>query len=143
MIVIVDIDNTLSINKQRYQLATMADGKINWDILYDHKHIIADKPNLPMIHIVNMLYDKFEIILLTSRPDLTLASTKHWLNIHNVSYHKLYMRSPSDHYMKAVELKKNMYNNFINDKVFCAFDDNEDIISMWSSLNIPCFKIYV
>ena len=34
-----------------------------------------------------------------------------------------------------------MYETFINDKVFCAFEDRDDIVEMWTSLGIPTFKI--
>jgi hypothetical protein len=26
--------------------------------------------------------------------------------------------------------------------VFCAYDDDEEIIQMWNSLGIPAFKVY-
>jgi hypothetical protein len=61
MIVIVDIDNTLSINKKRYTLATKSDNSIDWDVLYDYKNVISDKPNLPMIDIINHLYNDYGI----------------------------------------------------------------------------------
>ena len=143
MIVIVDIDNTLSINKKRYKLATKSDGNIDWDILYDYNNVIIDKPNLPMIEIVNQLYNKYEIYILTSRPSFILNSTKDWLKNHYVKYNQLFMRSEEDHYIKDVELKRKMYNNFIKDEVFCAFDDSQSIIDLWSSIGITSFKVYV
>lgn len=143
MIVIVDIDNTLSINKKRYELATKSDGSIDWGILYDYNNVISDEPNLPMINIVNHLHNEYQIYILTSRPELILKSTQNWLEVNKINYSKLFMRSKKDHFIKDVELKEKMYNDFIKDEVYCAFDDREDIISMWSSLNIPCFKIYV
>jgi hypothetical protein len=143
MIVIVDIDNTLAINKKRYELATKPDGSIDWDILYDYKNVMSDEPNYPMIDIVNSLFDKYEILLLTSRPESIEKSTKDWLKTYGVSYDGLFMRSKENHYIKDVELKRNMYIDFIDDKVFCAFDDKQEIIDLWTSFEIPSFKIYL
>ena len=64
MIVIVDIDNTLAINKKRYQLATKFDDSVDWDVLYDYKNVISDKPNTPMIDIINHLYTEMKMMLL-------------------------------------------------------------------------------
>jgi hypothetical protein len=142
MIVIVDIDNTLSININRYKIATNDSGSVDWNILYQYDNVISDVPNYPMIDIVNHLYTNYQIFLFTSRPEIVMKSTIEWLNLHNVLYHKLYMRSKENHYISDVELKKKMYSDFIDDTVFCAFDDRQDIIDMWKSKGIPCFKVY-
>lgn len=142
MIVIVDIDNTLSINKNRYKLATRSDGSIDWDILYDHDNVLTDLPNTPMIEIVNSFYlSGYKILIFTSRPSVIKKSTKQWLDDNGVNYHKLYMRPKKYHYIKDFELKEKMYNSFIDDKVYCAFDDSDSIINLWSKLNIPTFKV--
>jgi hypothetical protein len=143
MIVIVDIDNTLAINKKRYQLATKPDGSIDWDILYDYKNVISDAPNLPMIDIVNHLHTEYDIYILTSRPHLILNSTQDWLETYGVNYDGLFMRSEENHYIKDVELKEKMYNDFIHNEVFCAFDDKQEIIDLWTSFEIPSFKVYL
>ena len=143
MIVIVDIDNTLAINKKRYELATKSDGSIDWDILYDYKNVMSDEPNYPMIDIVNRLFDKYEIVLLTSRPESIEEPTKDWLENYTIFYDRLHMRSKENHYIKDVELKRNMYIDFIDDEVFCAFDDKQEIIDLWTSFEIPSFKVYL
>lgn len=143
MIVIVDIDNTLSINKKRYELATKSDDSIDWDVLYDYDNVISDEPNYPMIDIVNGLHSKYEIYILTSRPQMIFNSTYDWLEKYGVNFDALFMRSEENHYIKDVELKQKMYNDFIKDDVFCAFDDKQEIIDMWISLGIPSFKVYL
>lgn len=143
MIVIVDIDNTLSINKKRYALATKSDGSIDWDVLYDYDNVISDEPNYPMIDIVNGLHSKYEIYILTSRPQMIFNSTYDWLEKYGVNFDAFFMRSEEDHYIKDVELKQKMYNDFIKDDVFCAFDDRQNIIDLWTSLGIPSFKVYL
>ena len=143
MIVIVDIDNTLSINKKRYELATKSDGSIDWNILYDYQNVISDEPNLPMIDIVNHLYNDYGIYILTSRPRAILNSTQTWLEMYKVNYDGLFMRSEENHYIKDVRLKEKMYNDFVKDEVYCAFDDRQDIIDLWRRLGIPSFKVYL
>jgi hypothetical protein len=143
MIVIVDIDNTLAINKKRYQLATKLDDSVDWDILYDYKNVMSDEPNYPMIDIVNHLYNEYGIYILTSRPRMILNSTQDWLEIYGVKYDALFMRSEENHYIKDVELKRKMYNDFIKDEVYCAFDDKQEIIDLWTSFEIPSFKVYL
>jgi trehalose-6-phosphatase len=143
MIVIVDIDNTLSINKKRYELATKSDGSIDWNILYDYQNVISDKPNLPMIDIVNHLYNDYGIYILTGRPRAILNSTQTWLEMYKVNYDGLFMRSEENHYIKDVKLKEKMYNDFVKDEVYCAFDDRQDIIDLWRRFGIPYFKFYL
>jgi hypothetical protein len=144
MIVILDIDNTLAINKRRYSRSTLESGEVVWDVLYKHENLMLDEPNFCMIELTNWYYNNnYEIVIFTSRPESTRQSTIEWLNTHKVNYHSLHMRSRDHHYIKDVSLKHMMYTNFIKDKVHCAFDDNQDIIDLWVSLNILCFKVYV
>jgi hypothetical protein len=36
-----------------------------------------------------------------------------------------------------------MYIDFIDDEVFCAFDDTQEIIDLWTGFGIPSFKVYL
>jgi hypothetical protein len=38
--------------------------------------------------------------------------------------------------------KKKVYETIIKSDVFCAYDDDEEIIQMWNSVGISCFKVY-
>lgn len=144
MIVILDIDNTLAINKKRYELSTVETGHVDWSLLYKHENLMLDEPIHCMIELVNWYYNNnYKIVIFTSRPESIRKSTIEWLNVHKINYHSLYMRSQDNHHIKDVELKHMMYHDFINDKVHCAFDDNQDIIDLWLSLDILCFKVYV
>ena len=53
----------------------------------------------------------------------------------------LFMRSKENHYIKDIELKEKMYNEFVKDDVYCAFDDRQDIIDLWKSFGITSFKV--
>lgn len=141
MIVIFDIDDTLCFNKKRYQLATDETGKINWDVLYDFDNVLTDEPNWQIINNLRWYKSKnFKIVIFTSRPYTIRTPTEQWLNKYEIPYDELHMRSLEDIKIKHAELKKKMYDT-LTDKVFCAFDDREDIVEMWLSLGIPVFKV--
>lgn len=144
MTIIVDIDNTLCSSKERFNFATTESGKIDWDVAHSSDIMIKDRPNYPMIDLVQRYKkDGVQIIIITGRPESTRKVTELWLNNHNISYDKLYMRSKEDHYIKANILKKKIYETYITDKVFCAYDDDDSVIEMWNELGISCFKVYI
>ena len=140
--IIVDIDNTLANNSHRYELATNSDGSINWDALYDYDNVILDTPIEYVIESVKLNKDcGRKIVIFTSRPERIREATEYWLNKHNIPYDELHMRSVEDHYIKDVELKKKMYDLFVNEKVSFAIDDKQEIVDLWEGLEIPTLKV--
>jgi hypothetical protein len=140
--IIVDIDNTLANNSHRYQLATNLDGSINWDVLYDYDNVLSDKPIEYIIDSVKLNKEcGRRIAIFTSRPERIRKATECWLNKHSIPYDELHMRSVEDHYIKDVELKKKMYDLFVNEKVSFAIDDKQDIVDLWEELGIPTLKV--
>lgn len=140
--IIVDIDNTLANNSQRYKLATNSNGSINWDILYNYDNVILDEPIQHIIDSVKFWKKSgYKIKLFTSRPERIREATEYWLNKYEVPYDELHMRSVEDHYIKDTELKRKMYNEFVDGKVLFAIDDTQEIIDLWESLGIVSYKI--
>jgi acid phosphatase class B len=143
MKVIIDIDNTLCISNERFALAQKETGKTDWDIAHNPELIEKDKPNWPMIDLAKKYKkDGFEIIILTGRPESVEKVTEEWLKKYEIEYDRLIMRNRSSHYLKAVIYKEKAYKTLIKSDVFCAYDDEEEIIQMWNSLGIPAFKVY-
>ena len=143
MKVIIDIDNTLSIATDRFKMAEKENGKTDWDFVHASENMIKDKPNLPMIELAKSYKENgFEVIVLTGRPESTRKVTKEWLEKYNIPYDKLYMRSWEDNFLKAPDFKRKIYETEIKENVFCAYDDEEEIIQMWNSLGITAFKVY-
>jgi hypothetical protein len=143
MKVIIDIDNTLCISNERFTLATKPNGKIDWDIAHKEELIKNDKPNYPMIDLAKKYKkDGFQIIVLTGRPESVKNVTDEWLKKYGVDYDKLYMRNWENNFLKAPIYKKKIYETEIKNDVFCAYDDEEEIIQMWNSLGITAFKVY-
>ncbi len=144
MKVIIDIDNTLCISNERFQLATKPNGKIDWDIAHNPELIENDKPNFPMIDLAkNYKQNEFEVIILTGRPESVREVTQLWLAKYHIEYDELIMRSWEDNFLKAPIFKKKMFETKIKSEVFCAFDDDEEIVQMWNQLGITAFKVYV
>jgi hypothetical protein len=140
--IIVDIDNTLADNSHRYKLATNPDGSIDWDVLYDYDNVILDEPIQHVIDSVKLCNKSgYKIKLFTSRPERIREATEYWLNKYEIPYDGLYMRSVEDHYIKDTELKRKMYNEFVDEKVLFAIDDSQEIIDLWESLGIISYKI--
>lgn len=144
MKVIIDIDNTLCISNDRFDLAQKDNGKIDWDIAHDPKNIILDKPNYPMIDLARKYKESgFNVIILTGRPESVRDVTIEWLNKYSIEYDTLLMRSWEDNFLKAKMYKRKMFETHIESNVFCAYDDDQDIIDLWSELNIPSFKVHL
>ncbi len=144
MKVIIDIDNTLCNSNERFELAKKSNGKTDWDIAHKSELIEKDKPNFPMIDLAYSYKSRgVEVILLTGRPESIREATELWLTQYYVEYDRLIMRSWEDNFLKAPIFKKKMYETYIKDKVFCAYDDDEEIIQMWNELGIVAFKVYV
>jgi hypothetical protein len=144
MKVIIDIDNTLSNANERFELAKKENGKIDWDFVHEFKNIISDKPNLPMIDLAKTYKENnFEVIILTGRPESTRKATELWLEKYDIKYDKLYMRSWEDNFLKAPLFKRKIYETEIKENVFCAYDDEQNVIDMWVEMGVPCFKVFV
>lgn len=142
MTVIIDIDDTLSLAGRRFDLARKPNGKINWDIAHNIEFVKEDKPNLPMIDLAKKYKkDGFKVVIITGRPEFIREATENWLKKYGIEYDALYMRLKNEHYIKAVDYKRRIYQSYLDD-VFCAYDDDEEIIQMWNSLGIPAFKVY-
>ena len=142
MKVIIDIDNTLCLNNKRFELAKKENGKTDWDIAHNPELVEQDEPNFPMIDLAaRYKRDGLKVIIITGRPESIREVTELWLMKYHIPYDALYMRTERDHYIKADILKRKIYETYIKEKVFCAFDDDQRIIDMWVSLGIPSFKV--
>ena len=144
MKVIIDIDNTLCISNERFELAKKENGKTDWDVAHNPELIEKDKPFHPMIDLAKKYKkDGFEVIVLTGRPDSVESVTKEWLKKYEIEYDQLIMRNRSSYFLKAPVYKKKVYETIIKSDVFCAYDDDQRIIDMWVELGIPAFKVFV
>ena len=143
-IVILDLDNTISDDGWRIP-------KIKWDAtnLFDryhdyhglgaydnsaNKHLFEDTPH--------------EIVIFTARPTHYRAPTEEWLRINGIRPIAVVMRHTIDH-STSVDLKRKQlgwfcgaYNKNVDD-IVCAYDDLDDVISMYLAAGLKAEKVIV
>ena len=128
--IVCDIDNTLAIREER-------------DI-YDFKEAEIDKPNMPVIKIVELFYKSgYEIILISGREDKYRGVTKKWLEDNGIPYHKLYLRNQGD-LRKDETIKKEIFEKHIKDKaeVLFVIDDRDRVLDMCrKDLSLTCLQV--
>jgi len=140
-IVIFDLDGTLALIDDRRKISTKPNGKLDWDKFFDPKNINLDKPNIPVIKMAQSLASTdHQIVIFSGRSDVTIQTTKSWLNKHKVPFHIIKMRPVKDFTPDDV-LKQNWLNAIGKDNVLCTFDDRNKVADMWRQNGIDCFQV--
>jgi hypothetical protein len=128
MIVIVDIDKTLSDARGRDALI-LGEGQGSWWDAY-HEASAHDDPIKPMIEFINILSaGGATLVGLTARPEKWRPLTLRWLIKHDAMFEELLMR-PNDDYSKSAECKLRMLSErFPNGQAgLIILDDDVEVI---------------
>lgn len=133
----VDLDGTLcDVSHRRQWVATKPK---NWDAW--NAGISEDKLNLPVYNTVAALAQYFDIVLVSGRGEEYRQVTEEWLERHNVTYSKLFMRPAGDHRpddeVKA-ELADEVEKTY---KILGVFDDRKRVVDMWIARGIFVFDV--
>ena len=140
-IVIFDLDGTLALIDKRRDLS-MVDGKRDWDIFFNPLNIDLDEPNIPVIHMAQMLNAQgFGIIIFSGRADRTKFRTMDWLDKHNVPFDLLQMRPKDKHFIPDNELKQQWLDGLDKDSIFAVFDDRNQVVDMWRKNGLQVFQV--
>jgi len=137
--VIFDIDQTLANNFHRHNLADNKD----WSKFHDA--CLLDDPIVPMMKLLCMFYySGHEVFLLTARPEAVRIKTNTWLKSYSgleFGARNLLMRRNDDE-RPSCEVKESMLHRKIlkHYDIFCAFEDNENCIDMYTRNGILCIK---
>lgn len=131
-VAICDIDGTLAIKGDR-------------DI-YDYSRVEVDKPNLPIVRLVQVLaYDR-DIIFMSGRDDSCYEQTRDWI-VEHLGYAypesiELYMRKTGDKRKDAI-VKRELFDEHIRDKyrVDYVIDDRNSVVGMWRSLGLTVLQV--
>lgn len=125
--IIVDIDGTVA----------LMDGRS------PYQPDMTDKPNQPLIDLLQLRYTPKEIIIFTGRQEKDRKVTKEWLLKNGVYYSKLVMRKTNDYRSDRVA-KKEMYEEHVKDKYYveAVFDDRNQVVDMWRELGLLCLQVY-
>jgi predicted kinase len=125
-----DIDGTLALmNGKR--------GPFEWNKvdLDDCNEIV--KEQLILLHENNI-----EIIIMSGRDESCMELTKNWLEMNNIPFDNIFMRSKDD-YRKDSVIKTELYEKHIKDRYFvkAVFDDRLQVIDTWYKLGIFTFNV--
>lgn len=125
--IIVDIDGTVA----------LMDGRS------PYQPDMTDKPNRPLIDLLQLRYTPKEIIIFTGRQEKDRKVTEEWLLKNGVYYSKLVMRKTNDYRSDQVA-KKEMYEEHVKDKYYveAVFDDRNQVVDMWRELGLLCLQVY-
>lgn len=142
--IIVDIDGTIADFKHRRHLLNQE----NDDNSEFYARMIHDEPMGPIIEIVNSFVeiDEYQIIFLTSRPEIYRQITECWL-FENIIFptidgsFMLYMRQPNDPKNNA-KFKRLVYFRSIEDHFDTLFviDDRDECVKMWREIGLTCLQ---
>jgi hypothetical protein len=126
MIIITDLDGTLA--RVAWRAFMMSDWDAYWEASWQ------DKPNQPMIDLINMLSKSCRIVCITGRPERWRQLTNSWLMRYGVKVHELWMR-PNDDRRPSPQLKidlmKKMTEQVLLSEIIVAVDDRADVIKAY------------
>ena len=160
--IIFDLDGTLADINERKQKAQWEsnDKAMDWDVFFDPKNIMLDKPKYEVIKCLQMFRDQgYKIVIFSGRNDRSFHTTKEWLADHNIFYDLLVLRpdkfkdeswpvadgNPATFNMRFMPdeiLKKEMLDTFVDiNDVFIVFEDRKKVVNMWRELGLTCFEV--
>ncbi|MCI0559804.1 MAG: hypothetical protein MN733_15040 [Nitrososphaera sp.] len=136
--VLTDIDHTIADSKWRDQLVG------DWDNY--HQESLKDKPDPNVVNLLGSLsLAGYYVVGVTGRPEKWRALTMKWLTRHCVMLDELLMRK-NNNYAKAPDSKMQLIKEFLPNLVHAnaiALDDREDVITMYRSLGITAFQVFL
>ena len=136
-IVICDIDGTIANNDHRQHYL---EGKKDWEGFFSE--LINDEPIFPIINKVIEEYNAGkEIVFLTGRPERYRYSTTLWLKEYFNFDLKILMREDNDRNNKLKVKKEIFEKNFKAEEIAYIIDNDNDLVSMWSSMGIKTVKV--
>lgn len=112
---------------------------------YD-RNVRADEPNQAVVRILQRFAVAPEcprIIITSARKEKYRADTLHWLALHDIPHHALYMREEEVGNVKDSVLKRALYEQHIKGKynVLFVLDDRDQVVDMWRRLGLTCLQV--
>lgn len=139
-LVIADLDGTIALDHDRRHF--LEGGEKDWAAYF--RACPGDKPNWPVIHLLNALVDaNYMVGIFSGRSDEVIGETIDWLTEFFPYYQSLVMR-PAGDFTPDHELKQRWYEA-MTDKAKAnlrfVLDDRRRVVDMWRSLGVPCFQV--
>lgn len=143
--IIFDMDGTLSNPEHRLH---HLNGEKDWKAF--HGGMLEDPPVTAVVELARLMYKASQaghgidaVIIVTARHDDPLYErlTREWLELHEVPYHRLYMRKDSDtrrdHLVKADILQQILDDGY---EPILAVDDRPEVVRMWRDHGITTLQ---
>ena len=126
--IICDIDGTLAHMKNRSP--------------YDWGRVDTDEVDPTIKNLLDVLKDKYFIILTSGRDEVCREETNKWLRENDVPYGMLLMRPEGDIRKDSI-VKRELFERYIRDYYNIEFvlDDRNQVVEMWRSLGLKCLQV--
>jgi predicted kinase len=127
--IICDLDGTLCLH----------DGRSPYDV----SKCLSDKPNPPIVEIVNKYYHAgTDIIFCSGREEKFRELSMRWLNDHCELGYNLFMR-PTGDFRKDWIIKAELFDAHIRDSYNVRFvlDDRDQVVKMWRKMGLTCLQV--
>jgi len=109
---------------------------------YEWHKVGNDKPNIPVIRVMNDLWSNgAEILFVSGRDETCRPQTEVWLT-EWVDDPVLFMRPAGDHRRDDV-VKAEIFDREIRHQfnVLGVFDDRDQVVAFWRSIGLTCFQV--
>lgn len=105
-----------------------------------------DKPNLPVLEVLNNFKTGYNIIFVSGRKDIFRDQTVAWLSRYFTGDYKLYMRPTQPDGVQEPKdsiLKEDIYKKYIRDfyNVVFVLDDRNQVVEFWRSQGLTVFQV--
>ena len=145
MIVIIDLENTLSNPKHRMEILYKSklkcisdETKISLKKSFQNE-FSNDLVNNNVKKFMDSIYEnKYNVIILTAKLESYKEIVKLWLTRHKIKYHKLVMKD--NYFQSDIEFKREFAIKNIKEIVF-AIDDVGENCKMFTEIGIPSLRI--
>lgn len=141
--VIFDLDGTLAdIEHRVHWLSADKHSRLSSDTRWKNffAHCVNDRPNLPVIAVLQALRPNYKIAIFTGRSDEVKRQTEDWLKKNGIEYDFLRMRKSGDHTRDEV-LKAQWLKEYGAKNIFLIFEDRDRMVKMWRDYGLTCFQV--
>ena len=131
-IILCDIDGTVANNDHRQHFL---EGKKDWNGFFSE--LVNDLPIQTIIDkVIQEQLSGKEIVFITGRPERYRYSTTFWLKSYFDFEFQLLMRKDNDQRNKILIKKEIFEENFVNEEIFLAIDNDKDLLRMWNDFGL-------
>jgi FMN phosphatase YigB (HAD superfamily) len=135
-IVLVDMDGTLADSRHREQF--IHGRSKNWPAFF--AAMDADEPNVAIADWVRDLAQRYEIVIVTGRPQQYLPNTLAWLGKYRIPSSQILMRRSGDRRPDYV-VKEEMLAALDPSQIAFVIDDRPSVCEMWERRGLRCHRV--